>query len=144
MRERGEQRVPRHDVPGIGIVEQPHRVGELPVADHRREERVREEDVGVEPKPDGEREQLPRAANAGATDERARIERAHERELVRREPGAAQPLEQRERLAGLAPLREPRDGGGPRDGVPTGHFVEQAEAVAVEAGLEAGDEEVVA
>lgn len=109
---------------------------------HRSEERVRQEDAGVEAKPHRERVELPRTPGARGC-ERARVERARQRELVGRAPGEAHPDEQRERVAGPAPLREPGDGGGPRDGVAVGHFVEHAEAPAVEAAFEVGDEEVV-
>jgi hypothetical protein len=52
--------------------------------------------------------------------QRDRAERARQRELVGRAPDEAHPTEQRERIAGPTPLREPRDGGGPRDDIVAG------------------------
>jgi hypothetical protein len=140
--EPGEQRVPRDDVSGGSAVEQPHRVLELQVTSHGSEKRVRQEDAGAEAKPHRERIELPRMPGAHGC-QRDRAERARQRELVGRAPGEAHPTEQRERIAGPVPLREPRDGGGPRDGIAAGHFVEHAEAQVGEAAFEVGDEEMV-
>ena len=69
VHESRKQRVPRDDVPVTRIIEQLHRVRELPVTDHRGEEGVHQEDIGLKAKAHGESVQLPRTASARGTDD---------------------------------------------------------------------------
>jgi hypothetical protein len=120
------------------------------VTDHCSEERVLllQEDTELEAKPHGESVQLPRAApwpvSARGTDERARGARAHLCDLVGRAPGETHPPEQCKLLAGPVSLNEPCKPRGDETALRWGISSSRRETVAVGAGLEVGDEEVVA